>query len=64
MEERIIKLEDRVAFLEHDLEQLDAVVRELADRLDAMSGDLVRFRDELVARLEHAEEPDEDDAPA
>ena len=41
------KLEERLAFLEHDVETLDGVVRSLHDQMDSMGKELGRMREDL-----------------
>jgi len=41
------KLEERLAFLEHDVETLDGVVRSLHDQMDGLSRELGRMREDL-----------------
>lgn len=52
----VIELQERVAFLERDIETLDGVVRELADRLDATGRELARLRDDTRGRLDDVEQ--------
>jgi uncharacterized coiled-coil protein SlyX len=49
---RVIELQERVAFLERDVETLDGVVRELAGRLDVTVRELTRLREDTAGRLE------------
>ena len=48
-QDRIIALEEKVAFLEHDLEELDGVVRTLHDHIDALNKSIERLRADLEA---------------
>ena len=45
-------LAEKLAFVEHDVETLDAVVRELHDKLDAVRAELTRMRDDTSRRFE------------
>jgi SlyX protein len=47
MERRMEEVEVKVAYLENLIEELDAVVRLQADRLDALQREIVELRDEL-----------------
>ncbi|MHC4811051.1 MAG: hypothetical protein ACYTEV_11905 [Planctomycetota bacterium] len=49
---RVIELQERVAFLERDVETLDGVVRELAGRLDVTVRELTRLREDTAGRFE------------
>lgn len=46
MDDRLEALEVKVAFQEHTIAQLDEVVRELADRLQALDEQLRSLREE------------------
>jgi uncharacterized coiled-coil protein SlyX len=48
MNERLTKLEIRVAFLEKTLEDLDGAVRDLSTQLDAFRRELRSLREESV----------------
>jgi uncharacterized coiled-coil protein SlyX len=48
MNERMTKLEIRVAFLEKTLEDLDGVVRDLSNHLDALRREVKYAREESV----------------
>jgi uncharacterized coiled-coil protein SlyX len=48
MNERMTKLEIRVAFLEKTLEDLDGVVRELNGQMDALKREVKSVREETV----------------
>jgi hypothetical protein len=48
----VIELQERVAFLERDIETLDGVVRELAGRLEVTVRELTRLREDTAGRLE------------
>jgi len=48
MNERITKLEIRVAFLEKTLDDLDGVVRELGSQLEGLHREIVSVREESV----------------
>ena len=49
---RVVELQERVAFLERDVETLDGVVRELAGRLEATARELARLREDTAGRLD------------
>ena len=49
---RVIELQERVAFLERDVETLDGVVRELAGRLEVTVRELTRLREDTAGRFE------------
>ena len=51
MSDRITDLEEKHAFLEHRVEQLDGVIREVADAVEALRHELRATR----AHLEHVE---------
>ena len=55
MEERLIRLEERLAFAERDLETLSTVVRELADALDTARREIHLVRDDLARRTGEVE---------
>jgi len=67
--ERIERLEERFAFLEHDVEQMSKVVRALGDQADAMARQLSRLRHEMRAaaptsqRVPSEGDPATSDAP-
>lgn len=48
MNERMTKLEIRVAFLEKTLEDLDGVVRDLSTQLDGLRREVKSLREERV----------------
>lgn len=57
MEERLVDLEVRIAFLERHLEELDAVVRAIRDEVDRMRQDLRDLRSEGQAEATAWEKP-------
>ena len=68
MEDRIIQLEEKVMLLEKYLEDLDAVVRELYEKLEATQAEIQRRGEETEQRLVDlgramAEDEDEDEPP-
>jgi len=48
----VVELQERVAFLERDIETLDGVVRELAGRLEVTVRELTRLREDTAGRLD------------
>ncbi len=59
MDDRIIRLEEQVAFVQRHVEQLDAVVRDAADKVAAIERDLAHLRRETRSRIDElAETPD------
>ena len=63
MEQRIIAIEEKLAHLERYVEQLDATVRELYDRLDLQGKDLTRLREDTQTQFNELDRPPEDDKP-
>lgn len=57
MEDRVIEVEIRLAYLEHELRELDGVVRETRDLLDRLRREVGELRD----RVEPAASRDPDD---
>lgn len=51
-DETIIAMQERIAFLERHIEELDGVVRELAERLGSAERRLERFGDDMRGRLD------------
>ncbi len=49
---RVVELQERIAFLERDVETLDGVVRELAARLEVTGRELARLREDTRGRLD------------
>lgn len=47
MQDRIMELEVKIAYVENTVAELDTVVRSLGDRLDAMQRDLKTMREQL-----------------
>ena len=65
-EERLNQLEYLMTHTQQTVEDLDAVVRELSTRVDAMQRELTRLRDEsrgLGGRLAALEPPPADEKP-
>lgn len=58
--DRLIRIEEKIAHLEHQGEQLDGVVRDLAGQLDALRRELGRLR---AAFEQHAAGANNDVAP-
>lgn len=56
-------LEEKIAFVERHVEELDGVVRELYEKIAAMQGEIVRLRDDVGQRFEEMERGPEDDVP-
>ena len=57
-------VDDRIAFLEHHVEQIDEVVRDLFARLEAIERDVTRLRSETeraFAERDAAAETEDDD---
>ncbi len=52
MDDRIIRLEEQVAFVQRHVEQLDAVVREASDKVAAIERDLANLRTETRSRID------------
>jgi uncharacterized coiled-coil protein SlyX len=68
MEDRIIKLEEKVMLLEKYLEELDSVVREFYAKLEATQADIQRRGEETEQRFVNlgramAEDDDDDEPP-
>ena len=64
MSDQIHALEEKLAFLERHVEQLDVVVRSQHERLDAFQTELDRLRKELRRASEpHEESSPEDEVP-
>jgi uncharacterized coiled-coil protein SlyX len=65
MEQRLVELEEKMAFLEHDVEELDAVIRELYKKIELMGVDVQRLRRETAERYEQLERrvEGEDESP-
>ena len=66
MEQRLIQLEEKIAFLEHDVEELDAVIRELHKKIEIMGADVQRLHRETAERNERLErrvEGEDESAP-
>ena len=61
--ESSIRLEEKVAFLERHVEELDAVVRELYEKIAAVQKELTRLRDDVGQRFEDIDRGPEDDVP-
>ncbi len=51
MDDRITSLEEKFAFLEHQVEQLDGVIRDAFERLDGLARELKQTR----ASIQHVE---------
>ncbi|MHC5113992.1 MAG: SlyX family protein [Planctomycetota bacterium] len=58
-------IEEKLAYVERHVEELDALVRELFDRLKSGQDQMARWREEVSARLEALGEDraPEDDVP-
>lgn len=56
MGKRTDELEIKIAYLEKLIADLDEVVREQADRIDAMGRDMSELRDELLPMSDEAPE--------
>ena len=66
MDERLTDLEEKFAYLERYVEQLDETVRELFDKLEGIRADISRAGEETAARLtalEEGEQTLEDERP-
>ena len=63
MEQRIIAIEEKLAHLERYVEQLDASIRELYDRLAAQGNDLTRLREDTQSQFNEIGRQPEDDKP-
>ena len=57
-------LAEKLAFVEHDLETLDAVVRELHDKLDGVRAELARMKDDTSRRFDALQRETEGDVAA
>ena len=60
----MVKLEEKIAILERYIEELDGVVREVYEKLEALKSDLSGLRDDTVrqfARRDRDGEEEEDD---
>ena len=66
-DDRTTRLEIKCAFLEKSIADLDAVVREQADALDALKGLVERMQEKLAARGDDVEVlgamPEDDPVP-
>ena len=56
-------LEEKIAFVERHAEELDAVVRELYEKITAVQKDVTRLREDVGQRFEEIERGPEDDVP-
>ena len=63
MSDRVTDLEEKLAFIERHVEELDKIVRELYDRFAALGRDVSRVRDEMSRGLEEMQRRPEDDVP-
>jgi len=63
MPDRVTDIEEKVAFLERHVEELDAVVRDLYDKLSAIGIDVGRVRDDMNRGFEEIRRGPEDDVP-
>lgn len=52
MEDRIITMEETIAFMQRDIETLDGVVRELVGRLEQTTRELARVREDSTERFQ------------
>lgn len=59
----MVALEERILFLERHVEELDGVVRELYDRVQATRDEIARFREETRQQLDDIVRSPEDDVP-
>jgi uncharacterized coiled-coil protein SlyX len=63
MSDHLIRLEEKIAFLERYVEELDSAVRELSTRLDTVNSEMLRMHSETHARIHALTMEDEDVAP-
>ncbi len=59
----ILRLEEKIAFLERHVEQLDGVIRELFERNEEIDGELKRLRDDTERQFGSHDHSAEDDVP-
>ena len=63
MSQQDTKLEEKIAFVERHVEELDSVVRELYDKITALQQELARLREETGQRFGEIERSPQDDVP-
>ena len=61
MDDRVTTLEEKFAFLEHQVEQLDGVIRDAFDRLDGLAREIKQVRN-AIRQVETRLEDDDEDA--
>ena len=59
MEESIMNLEVKVAFQEHQIGELNEVIREMADRIDEMQRDLRSLKETVSAQQKLGDQKNE-----
>jgi uncharacterized coiled-coil protein SlyX len=63
MDQRIIDVEEKLAFVERHVEELDEVVRGLYEKIDALRREMGTLRDETRRQFQELERRPEDDVP-
>jgi len=63
MDPTITNLEEKIAFMERHVEELDGLVREVFDKLEGLRADMTRFREDTKQQFAERDRTPEDDVP-